>query len=144
MLYSYAGFTVKVFYEGGRVRRLLILGETTEELPPLPLSIKPDFSGFTSFERAVMEKAMEIPPGRVATYASLAEAAGYPGAARAAGSVMAKNPFPIVVPCHRVVRSDLRIGNYAYGSEVKRRLLEAEGVEFAGDRVRRPHLWKFK
>jgi O-6-methylguanine DNA methyltransferase len=141
MLYSYACFKVKVMQEQGVVKRITILGEAREVLPALPRSMKLDLSGFTPFERAVMEKAREIPPGKVATYATLAKAAGYPGAARAVGNVMAKNPFPIIVPCHRVVRSDLRVGGYAYGGEVKRRLLRAEGVDFAGERVKSTCVW---
>ena len=141
MLCSYAGFAVEVVIEGALVKRIRILGEAEEELPPLPLNLKLDLSRFTPFERAVMQKAREIPRGKVTTYAALASAVGKPRAARAVGNVMAKNPFPIVVPCHRVVRSDLRLGGYAYGSEVKRRLLREEGVVFEGERVARRCVW---
>jgi O-6-methylguanine DNA methyltransferase len=143
MLYSYAGFKVEVIERQGIAKRIRIMGRAEEELPALPLNMKLDLSRFTPFERAVMQKAREIPQGRVTTYATLARLAGYPRAARAVGNVMAKNPFPILVPCHRVVRSDLRLGGYAYGTEVKRSLLLAEGVTFAGNRVRRRHLHRF-
>ncbi len=142
MLYSYAGFKVEVVERQDVVRRIRIAGRAEKELPALPLNMKLDLSRFTPFERAVMQKAREIPPGKVTTYATLARLAGYPRAARAVGNVMAKNPFPIVVPCHRVVRSDLRLGGYAYGSEVKRSLLLAEGVAFAGERVAEASVWR--
>lgn len=67
-----------------------------------------------------------IPYAHVATYTQLAELAGIPRAARAAGTACAKNPLPIIVPCHRVVRSDGSIGNYAGGTAMKRFLLDLE------------------
>ena len=67
--------------------------------------------------------------GEVITYGELARRAGSPGAARAAGSAMASNPLPGVIPCHRVVRADGSVGDYsAGGARVKRRMLEAEGA----------------
>jgi len=76
-----------------------------------------------------------VPPGMVTTYSSLARAAGlHP---RLAGLLLSRNPTPIIVPCHRVVRSDGSLGGYRYGGpRVKRRLLELEGVTFQGGRVR--------
>ncbi|MDD4242001.1 MAG: MGMT family protein, partial [Smithellaceae bacterium] len=72
------------------------------------------------------------------TYSGLAKRAGHPGAARAVGTVMANNPFPIIVPCHRVVRADGSIGRFGGGSAMKKELLEKEGVLFdARGRVRR-------
>ncbi len=75
-----------------------------------------------------------IPPGRVTTYSSLARASGlHP---RLVGRILASNPRPVVVPCHRVVRSDGSLGGYRYGGpRVKRRLLELEGVSFRNGRV---------
>ena len=67
-----------------------------------------------------------IPYAQTVSYAELAEAAGIPGAARVAGTACAKNPLPIVVPCHRVVRADGAMGNYAGGVEMKRFLLDLE------------------
>jgi methylated-DNA-[protein]-cysteine S-methyltransferase len=65
----------------------------------------------------------------VITYAELARRAGSPGAARAVGSAMAANPLPVVIPCHRVVRSDGGAGDYsAGGTAVKRRMLRTEGA----------------
>ena len=80
-------------------------------------------SGFLLRARAA---AMAIPYGQVRTYAQLAAAAGNPLAVRAAGNAMARNPIPIVVPCHRVLRTGGGLGGYGGGLEVKRRLLDLE------------------
>ncbi len=88
-----------------------------------------DMSGCTAFQRRVMEEVRRIPRGSVRSYADVARAVGRPGAARAVGQVMAANPLALWVPCHRVVRSDGRLGGYSGGGpEIKRRLLELEGV----------------
>lgn len=86
----------------------------------------------------VLRACAAIPAGEVRSYAELAAAAGRPRAVRAAGHAMAVNPVPNVVPCHRVIRSDGRLGNYgAGGSERKAVMLRAEGVAVEGDRVGR-------
>jgi methylated-DNA-[protein]-cysteine S-methyltransferase len=69
-----------------------------------------------------------VPFGRTTTYAQVAAGAGSPRAHRAAGSALGSNPLPIVVPCHRVVRSGGDLGNYGGGPEMKRFLLELEGA----------------
>ena len=79
---------------------------------------------------------MSVPPGRLTTYADLARAAGAPGAQRAVGTMMRDNPYPGLVPCHRVVRSDGRVGGYAYGPGYKEAMLSGEGVEVKDGRVR--------
>jgi O-6-methylguanine DNA methyltransferase len=88
-----------------------------------------------SFQRDVLEAARAIPPGRVRPYAWIAERIGRPGAVRAVGTALANNPVPLVIPCHRVVRSDGSIGQYALGVEKKASLLQHEGVDL--DEVRR-------
>jgi O-6-methylguanine DNA methyltransferase len=91
---------------------------------PLNLEQLPDF------ERQVLLKTLEIPRGEVRPYAWVAAELGRPLAVRAVGNALARNPVPFVVPCHRVVRSDGRIGNYgAGGPTAKRALLEAEGLD---------------
>ena len=82
----------------------------------------------TLFEKRVYTVVKKIPSGKVKTYAWVAEKAGRPGAARAVGNALNKNPFPIIVPCHRVVDSKGSIGGYAFGQDLKRRLLEIEDV----------------
>jgi len=90
-----------------------------------------DLSGRSEFERAVLLKALEIPRGEVRPYAWVAREIGRPRAVRAVGSALGHNPVPLLIPCHRVVRSDGQIGNYIFGSQAKRALLEAEGVRLA-------------
>jgi methylated-DNA-[protein]-cysteine S-methyltransferase len=80
------------------------------------------------FVRHVLEETARIPFGETRTYAQMATAAGSPRAFRAAGSALGANPIPIVVPCHRVLRTGGGLGGYGGGLAVKRRLLELEGV----------------
>jgi len=88
-----------------------------------------DLRGLSEFERAVLMKALEIPRGEVRPYSWIAREIGHPGAVRAAGSALAKNPVPLLIPCHRVVRSDGSIGAYSLGgARNKRTLLELEGA----------------
>ena len=80
----------------------------------------------TAFERGIWLSLREIPYGQTRSYKWLAARAGHPGAARAAGRALAKNPLPIVLPCHRVIESDGSLGGYSPDLDIKRRLLEAE------------------
>jgi methylated-DNA-[protein]-cysteine S-methyltransferase len=86
-----------------------------------------DWSLVGPFGRRVLGAAAEIPYGGVLSYAEIAGAAGSPGGSRAAGNALGSNPVPIVVPCHRVLRSGGALGGYAGGLERKRWLLELEG-----------------
>jgi methylated-DNA-[protein]-cysteine S-methyltransferase len=98
------------------------------ELPD-NLGARFDLRSVTEFERAVLLKAREIPRGQIRTYGWIAAEIGRPGAVRAVGSALRKNPVPVLIPCHRVVRSDGHLGDYALGgSEAKRAILAAEGV----------------
>jgi methylated-DNA-[protein]-cysteine S-methyltransferase len=92
------------------------------------MAVHVDWSGLTGFRRRVMELALSIPHGETRTYKWLAEQAGSPRAARAAGRVMATNPLPIVVPCHRVIGSDGGLHGYGAGLPMKEHLLRAEGA----------------
>ncbi len=99
------------------------------------VEVMADISGTTSFQRKVLEVVGGIPRGEVRPYAWVAREAGSPKASRAVGSVMASNPVPLLIPCHRVVRNDGTTGSYAFGADEKVGLLEAEGVpvvELAG------------
>jgi methylated-DNA-[protein]-cysteine S-methyltransferase len=103
-----------------------------------------DFEGYGGFERRVLLADHQIPRGRVMTYGGLAAKVGVPGGARAVGNVMAGNPFPLVIPCHRVIRSDGSLGGFGGGLTMKRALLEMEGVTFdTKDRVRPDHILHF-
>ena len=89
-----------------------------------------DFGQVTDFQRSVLEVAATIPFGQVRPYGWLADHIGNHGAVRAVGSTMAKNPVPLIIPCHRVVRSDGKIGNYSLGgAHNKTELLGHEGVD---------------
>jgi O-6-methylguanine DNA methyltransferase len=119
--------------EGGGTRRLaegmaaVFAGEKVE--------VPADLSGTTPFQRRVLEIVKGIPRGEVRPYAWVAREAGSPKASRAVGTVMANNPVPLLVPCHRVVRNDGTTGSYAFSAEEKIGLLEGEGVpvgEIAG------------
>jgi methylated-DNA-[protein]-cysteine S-methyltransferase len=84
--------------------------------------------GGTPFQRRVWSALRELRPGKTASYQDLAAELGSPSAARAVGSANGMNPVALVVPCHRVIRSDGDLGGYAYGLERKRWLLEHEGA----------------
>ena len=84
----------------------------------------------TPFERSVLLKTAQIPRGEVRTYSWVAREIGRPAAVRAVGTALANNPIPVVIPCHRVIRTDGIIGNYgAGGTEAKKEILAAEGVD---------------
>jgi len=87
-----------------------------------------DLSLATGFRRTVLAQLREIGYGHTASYSAVAVAAGSPRAVRAVGSACATNPLPVVVPCHRVVRSDGTIGQYLGGTDAKRALLRLESA----------------
>ena len=78
------------------------------------------------FQEAVWQALRAIPPGETRSYAQLAAAAGQPRAVRAAGSANGANPVAVLIPCHRVIRSDGSLGGYAWGEGIKRELLTRE------------------
>ncbi len=89
-------------------------------------SVPIDESLTSGFRQRVQRLLTDIPYGATTTYAQLADAAANPKAVRAVGSACARNPVPIIVPCHRVLRSDGSLGGYRGGVEAKRFLLELE------------------
>ena len=96
---------------------------------PCDLGDKVDLRGLSEFEQAVLLKAREIPRGQVRTYGWIAAQIGRPLAVRAVGTALRKNPVPVFIPCHRVVRSNGQLGQYALGgTEQKAAILSAEGV----------------
>lgn len=90
-----------------------------------------DFDGLPEFNRRVYELARTIPPGSTMTYGDMAHRLNAPGMARAVGQALGQNPWPIVVPCHRVLAADGGMGGFSApgGVSTKRQLLEIEGVE---------------
>jgi methylated-DNA-[protein]-cysteine S-methyltransferase len=85
-----------------------------------------DMKHLTLLHQQVLRITSEIPYGKVCSYKEIAQALKRPRAYRFAGSCMAKNPFPIIIPCHRVVRSDLSVGKFGGGSEMKKKMIELE------------------
>ena len=104
---------LEAYFRGDR------LGWTAEEICVGELEVP-------AFDRKVYEALLSIPPGSTVGYGALAELAGFPRAARAVGNAMASNPIPIVVPCHRVVYADGRLGHYGDDDSWKPRLLAHE------------------
>ena len=89
----------------------------------------------TEFERRVLELVSDVPRGKVVTYKQVAVRIGKPKACRAVGNALNKNPRPIEIPCHRVVRSDGKIGGYGLGVSRKVELLQNEGVEVKDGKI---------
>lgn len=113
---------------------------------PTTKTISLDWENVSRFRKSVCQVMTEIPRGRVTSYGLIAKRLS--SGPRAVGTGVGGNPWPLFVPCHRVVPADLEIGNYSiggglseYGCEVKRELLEREGVRFDGDRVVSKALW---
>ena len=102
--------------------------KTTFDLAEIPL----DRSRWTPFQTHVAEALAAVPYGTTITYSELAGAAGHPRAYRAVGNCMAANPYPVIIPCHRVVKSGGGLGNFSAGIEWKIRLLSLEGLPFPG------------
>ena len=88
-----------------------------------------DLAWMPPFERVVLQALLEIPDGELRSYAWVAREVGKPKAVRAVGNACARNPVPVVVPCHRVVPAAGGIGHYAFGADMKRELLDREGVD---------------
>lgn len=87
-----------------------------------------DFSGVSPFTQTVLNATAHVPFGQLSTYRDIAHQVGRPAATRAVGNALGRNPIPVIVPCHRIVRSDHSIGGYTGGLEIKERLLSLEGI----------------
>jgi methylated-DNA-[protein]-cysteine S-methyltransferase len=96
-----------------------------------PRTLKLDLRGLSEFDRAVLEATRRIPSGQVRPYRWVATEIGRPGAVRAVGSALGRNPVPMLIPCHRVIRSNGEPGDYVFGAGAKQRLLRAERVDLA-------------
>lgn len=90
-----------------------------------------DLSGLTAFQLKVLKTLQQVPRGQVRTYSWLARKVGKPAAARAVGNAMARNPIPLLLPCHRIVPASGGVGNYGLGIPHKRELLQREGVDLS-------------
>jgi len=127
---------IRADYPGATERSHANLKETCEAIAVFLEGARVDFSlgcvetdRCRAFQKRVLLETMRIPQGRVTSYGALAEAIHAPGAARAVGSALAQNPFPLIIPCHRVVKADGFIGRFGGGTEMKKSLLRLEGVE---------------
>ena len=126
---------IKNFYPGANQKSTLLIEDGLKQLVEYFRAERRTFNvplandSLTPFARKVQRELLKVPYGSVISYGELAEQAGSPRAARAVGGVMASNPFPLIVPCHRVVNADGHIGHYSagHGSKTKVWLLEFEG-----------------
>lgn len=125
----------------GSSRKLRNRGRTVRSVPGVSKALVAYFAGDiraldsikvagseTLFRRKVYRSMRRIRPGTTASYRDLARQSGSPDASRAVGSACARNPIPLIVPCHRVLPSDGSVGRYGYGTNRKRWLLEFEGA----------------
>ncbi|MFW9949098.1 MAG: methylated-DNA--[protein]-cysteine S-methyltransferase [Candidatus Thorarchaeota archaeon] len=90
-----------------------------------------NFDKCYEIQRKVLLAEYDIPRGWVSTYKRIADKIGIPKGARVVGNALAKNPFPIIIPCHRAIKSNNELGGFQGGIEMKRVLLEIEGIEFS-------------
>ncbi len=88
-----------------------------------------------NLDQLVYKKLLRVPKGKITTYGELAKAVGMKNGQRVIGRIMNKNPFPVIVPCHRVVNSNGKIGGYAYGQDVKNKMLTNEGIEIQNGKI---------
>jgi methylated-DNA-[protein]-cysteine S-methyltransferase len=88
-----------------------------------------------NLEQKVYKKLLNVPKGQITTYGDLAKAVGLKNGQRVIGSIMNKNPYPVLVPCHRVVMSTGKIGGYAYGEHVKMKMLSDEGIQIINGKI---------
>jgi methylated-DNA-[protein]-cysteine S-methyltransferase len=86
-------------------------------------------------QQKIFKKLLEVPRGRITTYGELAKAVGLKNGQRAVGKIMNKNPYPVIIPCHRVVMSTGKIGGYAYGEDVKTKMLNDEGIKIENGKI---------
>ena len=88
-----------------------------------------------NLDEKIYKKLLEVPEGKITTYGELAKAVGIKNGQRVVGRIMNKNPYPVIIPCHRVVKSDGKVGGYAYGQQVKINMLSKEGIKIKEDKI---------
>lgn len=113
--------------QGGEALQALVAGAVEACANPAAMPDLPFDVAGTAFQQAVWQELRRIPPGETRSYAAIAAAVGKPGAVRATGSANGANNIAVLIPCHRVIRSDGTLGGYAYGLERKAELLRREG-----------------
>ena len=88
-----------------------------------------------NLEEKIYKKLLDVPKGQITTYGELAKAVGLKNGQRVVGRVMNKNPYPVIIPCHRVVMSTGKIGGYAFGQDIKVKMLSDEGIEISNGKI---------
>ena len=88
-----------------------------------------------NLSQRVYRQLLKVPKGKVTTYKELAESVGLKNGQRAIGRIMNQNQYPVIIPCHRVVKSDGNVGGYAYGKNVKTSLISKEGIKIKNGKV---------
>ncbi len=88
-----------------------------------------------NLEQKIYKKLLEVPKGQITTYGELAKAVGLKNGQRVVGKIMNKNPYPVIIPCHRVVMSTGKIGGYAFGENIKIKLLNDEGIQIKNGKI---------
>lgn len=106
--------------------KAMLAGREPDDLPPL------DWTGFTEFQQSVWGVMLATPTGQTKSYGEVAQAIGHPKAGRAVGSACGANPMPVLVPCHRILAANNKIGGFGSGLDRKYDLLKREGITFKG------------
>ena len=88
-----------------------------------------------NLEQQVYKKLTQVPQGKITTYGELSKAVGLKNGQRVIGQIMKKNPYPVIIPCHRVVKSDGTVGGYAYGGDIKTNMLQKEGIKIHDGKI---------
>lgn len=86
-------------------------------------------------DEKVYKKLLQVPAGKVTTYSELAKAVGLKDGQRIIGKIMNKNPYPVIIPCHRVVKANGEVGGYAFGEDIKINMLLKEGIEIKNKKI---------
>ena len=107
-----------------RALKNILAGRAAQNLPPL------DWTGKTEFQKSVWREMLKLGPGKTKSYGEVAGAIGRPKAVRAVGGACGANPIPVLVPCHRILAAQHKLGGFGGGLDWKRRLLAREGVKF--------------
>jgi len=104
--------------------KAVLSGRAAKSMPPL------DWTGKSEFQQAVWRAMLKLGPGKTRSYGEIAGAIGNPKAVRAVGGACGANPIPVLVPCHRVLAANNKIGGFSSGLDWKKKLLAREGIEF--------------
>ena len=130
-------YVIKKVYPDAVFGRVPIINKICKKLEnflkgkPIEFSLDNiDCKKLNNFQKKVLLLEKQIPYGWVSTYGRLAKKIGVPRASRAVGQALARNPFPIIIPCHRVIKADGSPGGFKGGLKLKRELLELEGIQF--------------